>query len=51
MKQRHLDFEIDKLTESIEHVETGESHATTVTPITSADLALTLMAYFTQVGV
>jgi hypothetical protein len=40
--QRHLDFEIDKLTESIEHVETGESHATSVIPVTSADLALTL---------
>ena len=33
-----LDFEIDKLTESIENVQTGESLETLVIPITSDDL-------------
>jgi len=33
-----LDFEIDKITESIENTETGESFETQVMPITKADL-------------
>jgi hypothetical protein len=34
-----LDFEIDKLTNSIENTLTGESHPTSVLPITADDLA------------
>ena len=33
-----LDFEIDKITESIENTKTGESHNTLVLPVTKADL-------------
>jgi hypothetical protein len=33
-----LDFEVDKITESIENAETGESHNTLVLPVTQADL-------------
>lgn len=33
-----LDFEIDKITESIERVETGESFNTQVVPVTKTDL-------------
>jgi hypothetical protein len=33
-----LAFEIDKITESIENAETGESHNTLVLPVTQADL-------------
>jgi len=33
-----LDFEIDKITESIENAETGESLDTIVLPVTKADL-------------
>jgi hypothetical protein len=33
-----LDFEIDKITESIEHAGTGESFATLVLPMDKADL-------------
>ena len=42
-KQQHheLDFEIDKLTNSIENVITGDSFATDITLITKADLKTT----------
>ena len=33
-----LDFEIDKITESIEDTQTGEVYKTLVLPITQADL-------------
>ena len=33
-----LDFEIDKITESIENAETGETLDTLVLPVTKADL-------------
>jgi hypothetical protein len=33
-----LDFEIDKITESIENAETGETLDTIVLPLTKADL-------------
>jgi hypothetical protein len=33
-----LDFEIDKITESIENAETGEALKTLVLPVTEADL-------------
>ena len=33
-----LDFEIDKITESIENADTGESLDTLVLPLTQADL-------------
>jgi hypothetical protein len=35
-----LDFEIDKITESIESAETGESFETRVVPVSAADLKL-----------
>jgi hypothetical protein len=38
-----LDFEIDKITESIENAETGESHNTLVLPVTQADLKETVI--------
>jgi hypothetical protein len=38
-KSTPLDFEIDKLTNSIENTLTGESHPTSVLPITTEDLA------------
>jgi hypothetical protein len=38
-----LDFEIDKITESIENAETGESLDTLVLPITQADLKETVI--------
>ncbi len=38
-KNTALDFEIDKLTNSIENTVTGESFATKVLPITKEDLA------------
>jgi hypothetical protein len=34
-----FDFEIDKLTNSIENTITGDSHATIVLPVTKEDLA------------
>ena len=38
-----LDFEIDKITESIENAETGESLDTLVLPVTQADLKETVI--------
>ena len=35
-----LDFEVDKITESIENAETGESLDTLVLPVTKADLEI-----------
>jgi len=40
-----LDFEIDKITESIENAETGESLNTLVLPVTQADLKETTKKY------
>jgi hypothetical protein len=37
-----LDFEVDKITESIENAETGESFDTLVLPVTQADLKETV---------
>jgi hypothetical protein len=37
-KEEGLDFEVDKLTNSIENVITGDSFPTDITLITSADL-------------
>ena len=37
-KQSGLDFEVDKLTNSVENVITGDSFPTDITLITSADL-------------
>jgi len=41
-KKMELDFEIDKITESIENAETGESLNTLVLPVTQADLKETV---------
>ena len=38
-----LDFEVDKITESIENAETGVSHNTLVLPVTQADLKETVI--------
>jgi hypothetical protein len=40
-KQKGLDFEVDKLTNSIENVISGDSFSTDITLITSADLKTT----------
>ena len=34
----HLDFEIDKLTQSLEDVQTGESYVTEVLPLSRDDM-------------
>jgi len=43
-----LDFEIDKITESIENAETGESLNTLVLPVTQADLEETEWVFLKQ---